>query len=205
MIMPSRPAARRLRGAIVTFALLGLAALAPTSARAELLLERTFLPHGASPSSFAVGLPGGIHFCFDPVRAAVSYVWTGGFVDLSATRPGPGKFLSPANLLGPIVYQESGDAPLRRGDPARAPAVEFTGYSLRGEAIEFRYTTDGTPVREEIRVRADGAALQRRFHVATGTDARWWHVVAGRSAQELRRERDGSFLLEIPLAPPAAP
>jgi hypothetical protein len=205
MIMRSHPAARRLRGAIVTFALLGLAALAPSSARAELLLERTFLPHGASPSSFAVGLPGGIHFCFDPVRAAVSYVWTGGFVDLSATRPGPGKFLSPAKLLGPLVYQESGDVPLRRGDPARDPAVEFTGYSLRGDAIEFRYTVDGTPVREEIRVRADGAALQRRFHVGAATDARWWHVVAGRPAQELVRARDGAFLLELPLVRPHVP
>ncbi len=201
MITFSRPAARPLHGAVV--ALLALGAVA--AARAELLLERTFLPHGASPSSFAVGLPGGIHFCFDPVRAAVSYVWTGGFVDLSATRPGPGKFLSPAKLLGPVAYQESGDAPLRRGDPARAPVVEFTGYSLRGDAIEFRYTVDGTPVREEIRARPDGAALQRRFHIAAGADARWWHVVAGRPAQELRRERDGAFLLELPLAPPAAP
>ena len=193
---------RRLRAALT---LLTLSLLPLTPARAELLLERAFLPHGASPSSFAVGLPGGIHFCFDPVRAAVSYVWTGGFVDLSATRPGPGKFLSPAKLLGPLVYQESGDAPLRRGDPARAPVVEFTGYSLRGDAIEFRYTIDGTPVREEIRARPDGTALQRRLHIATGADARWWHVVAGRPAQELRRERDGSFLLELPLARPAAP
>lgn len=175
----------------------------PALTRAEVLIERTYLPHNASPSSFAIGLPGGIHFCFDPVRAAVSYAWTGDFLDLTPARPGAGKFIAAAKLLGPITYQETGDAPLRRGDPSRAPVIEFTGYSLRADAIEFRYTVDGTPVREEIKARADGAALIRRFHFSTGADAKWWHVTDGKPATELRRERDGSFTLELPLAKPA--
>lgn len=177
---------------------LGLAA----AAHAEVQIERLFLPD-ASPSSFAIGLPGGINFCFDPVRGAVSYVWTGGFLDVSGTRPGAGKFINPAKLLGPVVYRESGDAPLRRGDPGRTPIVELTGYVLRADAIEFRYTVDGTPVREEIRARSDGAALVRRIHVSTGTDAKWWHAVAGQPPRELRRESGGAFVLELPLAPPA--
>lgn len=53
-------------------------------------IQRIFLPNGASPSSFAVGLPGGVNFCFDPVRGAVSYVWIGGFLDLTPARPGIG-------------------------------------------------------------------------------------------------------------------
>ncbi len=177
--------------------LICLAAL-PPAARAEVQIERTFLPHDASPSSFAIGLPGGVNFCFDPVRGAVSYAWTGGFLDLAQTRPGPGKFIHPAKLPGPIVYQETGVAPLRRGDPARAPVVEFTGYTLRADAIEFRYTVDGVPVREDVRASAGGAGLTRRFTIAGGSDATWWHVVDGRPPTELKRESGGTFVLELP-------
>ncbi len=177
-------------------AALGLAAaFAPL--RAEILIERTFLPHGAAPSSFAVGLSGGIGFCFDPVRGGLSYAWTGGFVDVTPARPGPGKFIAPVKLAGPLVYQESGVAPLRRGDPDHAPVVEFAGYTLRGDGIEFRYTLDGIPVREAITARPGGGGLVRRFHVGDGGDARWWHVVDGRSPVEMRRESGGALVLEV--------
>ena len=179
--------------------LLLLAATLVCATRAEVQIERIFLPHGASPSSFAIGLPGGVNFCFDPVRGAVSYVWTGGFLDLTPARPGIGKFINPAQLLGPIAYQETGVAPLRRHDPTRVPVIEFTGYSLRHDAVEFRYTVDGLPVREEIRARPDGTALIRRLHLAGGTDARWWHVVEGQPATELKRDPTGALVLELPL------
>jgi hypothetical protein len=185
---------RRARGVIAVAGLLSIASL-----RAEVLVERIFMPLDAAPSSFAIGLPGGINFCFDPVRGGVSYAWKGGFVDLSPARPGPGKFINPVKLLGPVVYQETGLAPIRRGDPARVPAVEFTGYTLRDDAVEFRYTIDGSPVREEIRANREGTALIRRFHVAGGSDAQWWHVVDGKPASELRSEAKGTFVLEIPL------
>ncbi len=178
--------------------LLLLVATLVSATRAEVHIERVYLPHGASPSSFAIGLPGGVNFCFDPVRGAVSYVWTGAFLDLTPARPGIGKFISPAQLLGPIAYQENGSAPLRRQDPTRVPVIEFTGYSLRHDAVEFRYTVDGLPVREEIRARPDGNALIRRFHLAGGTDARWWHVVEGQPATELKRDHTGALVLELP-------
>lgn len=168
-------------------------------ARAEVQIDRIFMPHNASPSSFAIGLPGGVSFCWDPLRCAVSYVWTGGFIDATPARPGLGKFIDAVKLQGPIVYQETGSVPLRHADPAREPVVEFTGYTLKSDAIEFRYTVDGRPVREEIRVRADGRALVRRLQIAGGADARWWHVVAGRPAQELKADAAGAFRLELPL------
>ena len=180
--------------------LVALCATLSLPLRAEVQIERIFLPHDASPSSFAIGLPGGINFCFDPVRGAVSYAWTGGFLDLKPARPGAGKFISAAKLLGPVAYRETGYAPLRRGDPTRTPTVEFTGYTLRGDAVEFRYSVDGVAVREEIRARPDGAALVCRFHVESGTDAKWWHAVDGKPPTELRREPNGAFVLELPLA-----
>ena len=175
---------------------LGIGLSFASLARAEVQIERGFLPD-AAPSSFAIGLPGGVNFCFDPVRAGVSYAWSGDFIDLSAMRPGAGKFIKPAKLLGPVHYRESGFAPLRRGDPNRAPVVEFTGYSLRDDSVEFRYTIDGAPVREEIRARPSGDGLIRRFHFDGSGDAKWWHLVDGKPAEELKRERDGSFVLEV--------
>jgi hypothetical protein len=173
---------------------LGFAILASTL-RAEVQIERGFLPD-AGPSSFAISLPGGVNFCFDPVRGGVSYAWTGDFLDLSEMRPGPAKFIKPAKPLGPVVYRETGAAPLRRGDPGRTPVVEFAGYSVRADSVEFRYTIDGALVREEVRARPGGGGLIRRFHFEAGSDAKWWHVVEGKPAAELKRESGGAFVLE---------
>lgn len=169
-------------------------------ARAEVLIERLFLPLEATPSSFAIGLPGGVNFCFDPVRSAVSYAWTGGFLDLTPARPGTGKFIYPAKLLGPVVHRETGLAPLRRGDSSRVPTVEFAGYTLRDDAIEFRYTIDGALVREEVRARADGQALIRKFRIEGGHDAKWWYAVEGKPAVELARDAGGALVLEVVFA-----
>ena len=179
--------------------LLGFAACA----RADVRVERGYLPHGAAPSSFAVALPGGVNFCFDPVRGGVSYVWTGGFLGLAPMRPGPGKFIQPAGLEGPLVHREEGVAPLRRGDPAKVPEVIFTGYALRDDAIEFRYTVDGVPVQEKVRVRPGGGTLVRTLHFPAGNDTRWWRALDGRPPERLVPGADGKITLEIPLAKPA--
>ena len=192
----SRPWARR-AGRRLTAGLLS-ALLLPVAARAEVLIERIFMPFDAAPSSFAIGLPGGVNFCFDPVRGGVSYVWKGGFLDVTPARPGAGKFINAVKLLGSLVYQETGVAPLRRGDPARTPVVEFAGYSLRDDAVEFRYTIDGVAVREEIRAQPGGSGLLRRFHIEGAGDAKWWHVTEGKPAVELKREPNGSFVLPVP-------
>ncbi len=180
-----------------------LLALFAVAARAEVLIERTVLPFDVSPSSFAIGLPGGVNFCFDPVRGGVCYAWTGGFIDLTTVRPGVGgKHISPVKLLGPVVYREEGNAPLRRGDPTRPPVVEFKGYTLHDDAVEFRYTVDGFLLQEEIRARP-GGGLVRRFRVAGGTDAKWWYVTDGQPARPLAVGADGQLTLEIPFQSPA--
>lgn len=173
-----------------------LARLVP-ALRAEVRVERVLLPEGATPGSFAVALPGGVNFCYDPARGGLSYVWTGGFLDLAPARPGPGKFIAAARLLGPVVHREDGPAPLRRGRPETAPALVFTGYTLRPAAIEFRYTLDGVPVREELSARPDGRGLVRRFLPAAGGDARWWHVTEGRPPAALGRDAAGALILEV--------
>lgn len=182
---------------------LTFAAALGAAARGEVRVERGYLPHGAAPSSFAVALPGGVNFCFDPVRGGVSYVWTGGFLDLAPMRPGQGKFIQPAGLEGALVHREEGVAPLRRGDPAKVPEVIFTGYALRDDAIEFRYTVDGAAVHEEVRVKPGGGALVRTLHFPAGNDIRWWRVLDRRPPERLVPGADGKITLEIPLGKPA--
>jgi hypothetical protein len=145
------------------------------STSGEVLVARTVLPD-AAPSSFAVGLPGGLSFCFDPTRGGLRYIWSGGFADLTPARPEVGKFIKPITLLGDLVYRESGEAPLRRGDSKRLPIVLFKGYRLEDAAIEFRYTVDGVMVRERIHARPDGSALIRQFKVDDGAaETNWWY------------------------------
>jgi hypothetical protein len=40
----------------------------------------------------------------------------------------------------------------------------------------------------------------RRLQIEGGSDGRWWHVVTGRPATELKRDASGAFVLELPLA-----
>lgn len=167
----------------------------PALAPGEVLIERTVLPD-AHASSFAFGLPGGVNFCYDPIRGGVNYAWTRGFLDLTNVRPGPGKLIKPAQLLGPIVARESGLAPLRRGDPTRIPVIVFKGYSLHAGAVELRYTLDDTLVRETITALPDATGLKRTFAFdRSGTDAKWFYVTTGQPAATLTADASGAFVL----------
>lgn len=190
---------RRARAFFLTLQIIAGVLGFASESRGEVQVERIFMPNNAYPSSFAIGLPGGINFCFDPVRGGVSYVWTGGFIDPTSARNGIGKFVDAVKLLGPVVYQESGNAPLRRGDKSRAPVIGFSGYTLRADSVEFRYTVDGVAVREEVRARANGKVLERRLHIEGSSDAKWWYVVEGKLPIELRPDAGGGFLVEIPI------
>ncbi len=142
----------------------------------ELRIERTLLPD-AAPSSFAVGFPNGVSFCYDVVRGGVSYIWQGGFVDLAPVRPEAGKAISPVKLLGSIVYGESAYSPLRMSDPQRGADIVFKGYRLKADAIVFIYEIDRRRVSEEIRATADGAGLTRRFRIEGASPGEsWWYI-----------------------------
>jgi len=178
-----------------------LLALIP-ALRAEVQLERTFLPD-AHASSFAFGLPGGVNVCYDPVRGGVNYAWTGGFLDITNVRP-VNKLVKAAVPLGPVVYRETGAAPLRRGDALRAPVVEFKGYTLQAAAVELRYTVDGILVRETLSALPRGAGLRRTFRVERGgADAGWFYAVEGRPATALTRDASGAFTLDVTFPAPA--
>jgi hypothetical protein len=173
----------------------------PALAPDEVLIERVMLPD-AHAGSFAFGLPGGISFCYDPTRGGLNYAWTGGFIDVTNVRP-VNKLIKAADLVGRVVYRETGPSPLRRGDATRAPVVQFKGYTLRPAAVELRYTVDGTPVQETITALPDRTGLRRTFRFdRAGADAPWSYVVAGQPATTLTRDAAGTFTLETRFAPP---
>ena len=165
------------------FALLTVA-MAPGRA-AELLVERTLLPD-AAPSSFAVGFPNGVSFCYDVTRGGLSYIWRGGFIDVTSVRPEAGKVITPTKLLGNVIYREEGFFPLRAGDPQRGVELAFKGYRLRENAIEFRYEIGPRRVTEEIAPLPDGSGVVRRFRIegAPAGEA-WWYVPGGMSGEKL--------------------
>lgn len=170
----------------------GLALLLATGmpAFAQVQVERTWMPRDAAPSSFAIGLPGGTSFCFDPSRPGVSYTWQGGFIDLKSVRPGPGKEIKPVTLLGDVTYQETGVAPLRCGDPARVPVTRFLGYTLGESTVEFRYAVDDRVVHESVR--ADGAGrVVRRVRIPDGAKLKWFYARAGMPVVSLTLSETG--------------
>jgi hypothetical protein len=153
---------------------------------ARIRLERTLLPN-ARPSAMAIGFTDGVNCCYDPVRGGLSYAWEGGFIDLESVRPGMGKAIKPAKLLGPLRYEESGDAPLRHGDPTHVPKIAFKGYRLLRDAIELTYELDGVRVQELVAPRPDGRGIVRTLHPdpAAGGGA-WWYLPGATKGGELR-------------------
>lgn len=171
-----RPACHALGGVLLLVAGLlapspaGLAAAAPPGA---VLVHRTMLPD-CGPSSFAVALGPQLGFAYDPGRGGVNYAWQGEFVDLAPTWKA--KINHPAEVKGTIVYREQVRFPLRLAPGTGEPAYVFKGYVLRPDAVEFHYTLDGIPVREEIRATPDGRGLLRHFRVDTPVAA-WSYAV----------------------------
>jgi hypothetical protein len=131
---------------------------------AELRLNRTWMPN-AYPSSFAIGFPGGLNCCFDPMRGKVIYAWRGDYVDLQPTVNG--KIPRDAAIRGTIFYEAAPTAGWRSGPAMKESEIHYKGHRVKGGIPEFSYEVDGVPVHESIAPAPDGKGLIRRFRVAT--------------------------------------
>lgn len=167
----------------------GLLAFAPAAAASagSVLVHRTMLPD-CGPSSFAVALGANLGFSYDPGRGGVNYVWQGGYVDLGPTWKA--KINAPAELKGTIVYREQVRFPLRLAPYAGEPAYVFKGYVLLPNAVEFHYTLDGVPVREEIRAAPGGRGLVRIFRTDTAVAA-WSYAAEPQPGAKLSSREGG--------------
>ena len=131
----------------------------------------------ATPAAIAVGLPGGVSYCFDAGESRLRYAWRGGFLDLTATlsRKTDAHRLTPtAKLIGEIFYR-SAAFPWRVGVPDTFPRARFRGYRLVGGYPQFHYEVAGVEVYERIVPTGDKKGLTREFRLAR-VDREMWFV-----------------------------
>lgn len=140
----------------------------------------------ATPAAIAVGLPGGISYCFDAGESRLRYAWRGGFVDMSRTlltkKNRQTNLTETAEIVGKVFFHE-GSYPIRSSDRDRIPQRRFRGYSLIDSIPEFRYEVDGVTVRERI-VAVEGGIL-RQFRLE-GVEEPMWFVPAKTGGVEIR-------------------
>ncbi len=109
---------------------------------------RAILPD-TSTRSLAVGLPDGVHYCFDTENAVVRYAWTGAFLDVSPERHHKGG--EDVRILGERFDLGVDEQPLRLTNPAEAPRVEYIGYRRhRRNPPELLYRVDGVEVSQVV-------------------------------------------------------
>ncbi len=148
----------------------------------------------ATPAAIAVGLPGGISYCFDAGESRLRYAWRGGFIDMSRTllskKNRETNLTETAEILGEVFFRE-GAYPIRSTDRERIPQRKFRGYRLVESIPEFRYDVDGIRVYERILPIQGG--LARHFRLE-GVEQPMWFVPAEADGVEIRSTLDG-FLI----------
>ena len=131
----------------------------------------------ATPSAFAVGLPGGVSYCFDPGESRLRYAWLGGYVDMTGTlyekRDPKTRLTRTADLVGEIFYRSEG-FPLRVGDADRIPQRRYRGYRLVEGFPEFHYQVDGIDVYETVRATEGHDGVVREFKIGRVEQAMWF-------------------------------
>ena len=130
------------------------------------VLVRTVMPE-ATPAAIAVGLPGGLSYCFDAGAQRLLYAWRGGFLDLEATlqrKTGDdGSTLTP-QIPGTRFFRST-RFPFRLADSGRIPETRFKGYRLRDGVPEFQYSVGGAEVFELIRPSATDDGFRWEFRI----------------------------------------
>ena len=128
----------------------------------------------ASPAAIAVGLPGGVSYCFDAGESRLRYAWRGGFVDMTRTllnkKNRETDLTETAEIVGEIFFREE-RSPVRAGDRERIPRRRFRGYRLVDSLPEFHYQVDGVDVYELIAPVAGG--IVRRFRIGEVSRPMW--------------------------------
>ena len=162
----------------------------------EAIVVRWDMPE-ATPAAIAVGLPGGISYCFDAGESRLRYAWKGGFLDLSGVlhRKVDSNRLTPTGkLIGEIFYRGE-EFPLRIGEADRIPQRRFRGWRLVEGVPQFHYQIDGIDVHERIVASPDGQGITRQFRISRVEGPMWF--LDGRR-QQIPRGADVRFEITFP-------
>jgi hypothetical protein len=124
-------------------------------------LHRTWMPD-ANPSSFAVGFPDGLNYCFDPTRCTLAYAWTGDFIDLAPTVAG--KLPRNAHIRGTVAFRAGPSNPFRP-EGGSLGSVKFRGYRLEESRPKFLYEADDLSISESIYPSSAPRGLIQEFEV----------------------------------------
>lgn len=127
---------------------------------------------GTAPAAIAVHLPNDLSYAWDADACRLSFAWKGGFIDMSDLWKG--HFNASAKILGNIYFRDNTDYPIRLGENATIPVVEYKGYRLVEKYPEFHYTLNGIDVYELIRPKADSAGLIRDFRIPHSDRKVWF-------------------------------
>ncbi len=116
----------------------------------------------ASSRAMAVGLPGGVSFCFDAESCSIRYAWNGGFVDVAPERGnGKGRGGGVCKVLGDRWdVGEEAMAPELLDDHAKP---RFAGYRIDGAAVEFEFTATGKSITQRVSAAPGGGGLKVEF------------------------------------------
>ncbi len=141
----------------------------------EPIVVRWYMPE-ATPAAIAVGLPGGVSYCFDAGESRLRYAWLGGFLDTTGTLtekrdPATQRTRTP-DLIGDIFYRTV-ESPLRVGSPESLPATRFRGYRLVDGHPEFHYEIGGVEVYERITANETRDGIRREFHLPRVDQPTW--------------------------------
>ena len=126
--------------------------------RHEAIVIRWYMPE-ASPAAIAVGMPGGISYCFDATSCRLLYAWAGGFVDMTPTlaKPAP-----PARIVGEVFYRSDAHPLAEAGSN---PETSFQGYRIVDGYPRFHYFIDGVEVFERVIPAESGDGITREFQL----------------------------------------
>ena len=127
----------------------------------EALVQRAIIK-GESTRTFAVGMPNGYRYLFDPETGTVTKAWRGGFLDLSGERVARGA--GPNQIDEPIYF---GFKPFLKP----LGIVKYRGYQLvKGGAPMILMEIDGNRIAQRISFENDQLTLKiERLGVPTGT------------------------------------
>jgi mono/diheme cytochrome c family protein len=118
------------------------------------LVLRCFLV-GSSARSIAVGLPGGVSYCFDAESCRLRFAWSGEFLDMTPVWAGRGGM--PPRLRGPKFFTAPGLFPLRTGPQPVAP--KFRGHAIVNGLPEFYFNLGDIAVTQRIAMEAGGGLV----------------------------------------------
>ena len=111
--------------------------------------------------SIAVGMPGGVNYCFDAERCFLRAAWSGEFIDAQADwnrRGGNG-----AKALGDVFYTNDATFPIAIAGVDAAP--DFRGYELKDGYPVFEYSLGDAAVVASVRPNADNSGLVQSFEI----------------------------------------